>query len=207
MDADIAKIDWEHLVTRHLFQANVLEHWRDWRAARSLADLVTLTQDYQIAINRYYIDRLRFHKYRPTGGIIPFLFHDPNPAVLWSIVDYWRVPKRSYTAMRLAFSPQYLFTLLHLDHYLRGVAIDLPIYVVNDAQRATPVELTARVISPTGAEMAAVDRELTLPADCMAMEVERLRLTPAAPGTYRLVLALRLDDGEGIGQEYNIIVE
>jgi beta-mannosidase len=55
--------------------------------------------------------------------------------------------------------------------------------------------------------MAAVDRELTLPPDCMAMEVERLRLTPASPGTYRLVLALRLDDGEGIGQEYDIIVE
>ena len=29
---------------------------------------------------------------------------------------------------------------------LTGVAIDLPIYVVNDAQRATPVELTARII-------------------------------------------------------------
>ena len=148
MDADIAKIDWDHLVARHQFQANVLEHWLDWRASRSLAELIAHTQDYQIAINRYYIDRLRFHKYRPTGGIIPFLFHDPNPAVLWSIIDYWRVPKRSYTAMRLAFSPQYLFTLLHLDRHLPGVAIDLPIYVVNDAQRATSVELTARNIRP-----------------------------------------------------------
>ena len=127
--------------------------------------------------------------------------------MLWSIVDYWRVPKRSYTAMRLAFSPQYLFTLLKLDRYQRGVAIDLPIYVVNDAQRATPVELTARIIGPIGAELAAVERALTLPADCMAMEVERLRLTPDTPGTYRLALALRPVEGEAIAQEYDIIVE
>jgi beta-mannosidase len=207
MDADIAKIDWDHLVARHQFQANVLEHWIDWRAVRSLAELVTLTQEYQSAINRYYIDQLRFHKYRPTGGIIPFMFHDPNPAVLWSIIDYWRVPKRSYAAMRLAFSPQYTFTLFDLDHYQPGVPINLPIYVVNDAQRAVPVDLTARIIGPTGAELAAVERTLTLPADCMAMEIERLRLTPDSPGIYRLVLALRPADGEAIAQEYDIIVK
>jgi beta-mannosidase len=178
----------------------------NWRASRSLEELIRLTQDYQSAINRYYIDRLRFHKYRPTGGVIPFLFHDPNPAVLWSVVDYWRVPKRSYHAMRLAFSPQYVFTLLHQDHYLPGVAIDLPIYVVNDAQRATPVELAARIIGPSGAELAAVERTLTLPADCMAMEIERLRLTPDTPGTYRLALEMRQGDGKAIAQEYDILV-
>ena len=110
-------------------------------------------------------------------------------------------------AMQLAFSPQYLFTLLHLDSYLTGVAIDLPIYVVNDAQRATPVELTARIIGPTGIELAAIERALTLPADCMAMEVERLRLTPDSPGSYRLALALHPRDGEAITHEYEIVVE
>jgi beta-mannosidase len=206
MDADIAKIDWNRLITRHQFQANVLEHWIDWRAVGSLEELIRLTQDYQIAINRYYIDRLRFHKYRPTGGIIPFLFHDPNPAVIWSIVDYWRVPKRSYHAMRLAFSPQYVFTLLHQDRYLPGVAVDLPIYVVNDAHHASAVELTAQIFGPDGAELAAVERTLTLPADCMAMEVERLRLTPETPGTYQLALALRPEGGEAIAHEYDIVV-
>jgi beta-mannosidase len=206
MDADISRIDWHRLVARHQFQANVMEHWLDWRASPTLEDLIVLTQEYQSAINRYYIDRLRFHKYRPTGGVIPFLFNDPNPAILWSVVDYWRVPKRSYYALRLAFSPQYIFTLLHRDHYLPNAAIDLPIYVVNDAQRAVPVELAARIVSPAGAELAAVERALTLPADCMAMEIERLRLTPEAPGTYRLALALRQGDGRDIEQEYDIVV-
>lgn len=207
MDADIDKIDWDHLVARHQFQANVMGHWLDWRAARSLEELVKLTQDYQIAINRFYIDRLRLHKYRPTGGVIPFLFHDPNPAVLWSVIDYWRVPKRSYHALRLAFNPQYVFTLLNQDHYTPGAAIDLPIYIVNDAQRAVPVDLRARLLSPDGAELATIERALTLPADCMAMEIERLRLTPERPGTYRLALALRNGEADGIAHEYDILVQ
>jgi hypothetical protein len=40
----------------------------------------------------------------------------------------------------------------------------------------------------------------------MAMEVERLRLTPDTPGTYRLALELRQGDGGGIEQEYDIVV-
>ena len=124
----------------------------------------------------------------------------------WSIVDYWRVPKRSYDAMRLAFSPQYSFTLLEPDQYPVGQPIELPIYIVNDAQRSVPAQLNARLISTAGGQLARVERELTLPPDCMALEIDRLRLTPDRPGTYRLLLALR---GEGdllLEQEYEIVV-
>ena len=207
MDSDVTKIDWDRMTARHQFQPGILEHSLPWREIRKLDELIQLTQSYQIAINRFYVDRLRFYKYRPTGGIVPFMFHDPNPAISFSIVDYWRVPKRSYEALRLAFSPQYVFALLSQDHYPIGEPVDLPIYVVNDCHRDAPVELTARLLAPGGAELASVSRPLTLPADCMAMEAERLRLTPDAPGVYHLALALRDGDGEGIAQEYAIVVE
>jgi beta-mannosidase len=206
MDADVAKIDWEHLVERHHFQPKMLGYWLDWRAAGSLEELARMTQDYQSAVNRFYIDRLRHAKYRPTGGVVPFMFHDSNPAVQWSIVDYWRVPKRSYDAMRLAFSPQYIFTLLDRDQYPAGAPIDLPIYVVNDAHRGVPAEIEARLTDPHGDEIARVDRSLTLPADSMALELDRLRLTPRRPGCYRLALALRPQAGEAVEQEYEIVV-
>ena len=206
MDADIAKIDWDRLVERHHFQPNMLDEWLDWRSAGSLAELVWMTQDYQIAINRFYTDRLRYYKYRPTGGVVPFMFHDSNPAIQWSIVDYWRVPKRSYDAMRLAFSPQYLFTLLDQDRYHVGAPVELPIYVVNDARHTVPAELSAQLLGPGGAEIARVERSLTLPADCMAMEIDRLRLRPDRPGAYRLALALRPVEGEAVENEYVIVV-
>ncbi len=165
-----------------------------------------MTQEYQSAINRFYIDHLRFHKYRPTGGIVPFMFQDPDPAVLWSVVDYWRVPKRSYYALRDAFSPQYIFTLLEQEHVALGDNIDLPIYIVNDAHAAVPVELEMQLLGPDGEELASFAKPLTLPADCMAMEIERLRLSPDRLGTYCLVLSLCSPHGVELDNTYRIVV-
>ncbi len=207
IDADITQIDWDHMVERHHLQAAVLDHWLDWRNAESLEQLITMTQDYQSHVNRFYIDFLRLNKYRPTGGIVPFMFHDSNPAIQWSILDYWRIPKRSYTAMQLAFSPQYFFTMLESAHYPVAVPLEVPLYVVNDAHRSVPAQIRARLISPDGAELAQIERDLTLPADCMAIEIERLRLTPTMAGIYRLALELRLEHDTMIAQEYEIIVK
>lgn len=206
LDADLEQIDWDDVTARLQFQPGIMAHSFDWRSIASLEELVQTTQEYQSAVNRFYIDRLRYRKYRPTGGILPFMFHDPNPSINFSVLDYWRAPKRSYDAMRLAFSPQYIFTLLAQDSYPPGAPIDLPIYVINDAQRDVPVEIEARLRAPDQAEAAHVARSLRLPADCMALEAERLRLTPDAPGTYRLELSLRAAGGAEVAHAYEIVV-
>jgi beta-mannosidase len=204
MDADVRKLDVRRLAERHMFQPNIMDYWLPWRQAPSLAALVELTQGYQAHINRFYIDRLRLAKYRPTGGVMPFMFHDPNPGVSWSVLDYWRVPKHSYHALRLAFSPQYVFTTIAPDPYAPGEAIDLPVYVVNDAHDDIAVTMRARLTGPAGELLAEAERSFILPADCMAMEAERLRLTPKRPGTYRLILSLH--HAEAIVNEYDIVV-
>jgi beta-mannosidase len=191
MPANIDEIDFDHLAQRHSFQSEVMEKWIPWREAASLEELIEMTQDYQIFLNRYYIDRLRYHKYRPTGGIVPFVFLDPYPAILWSIIDYWRVPKRSYHAMRMGFSPQYAFSIFMPRIYRLNEAIDLPLYVVNDAQHAvSDVYLSTSLRNPAGSEIAQVQHTLTLEADCLAQEVDRLRLTPTLRGSYTLHIAL-----------------
>lgn len=203
MDADVHRLDVRKLTERHMFQPNIMDYWLPWREAASLEELAAMTQRYQSYINRFYIDRLRLAKYRPTGGVVPFMFQDASPGVSWSVVDYWRVPKQSYHALRMAFSPQYAFTLVGADPSRAGVALDLPIYVVNDAHHVAPLGLRALLSGPGGEELARVERDLQLPADCMAMEVERLRLTPPAPGVYRLDIRMRLG-GEELLNEYEI---
>jgi beta-mannosidase len=207
MNADIQTIDWDHLIERHHFQATVMDHWLDWRSASSLEDLIEMTQNYQVHVNRFYIDYLRLAKYRPTGGIVPFMFHDSNPAVQWSILDYWRVPKQSYFAMQRAFSPQYFFTFLDAERYPVAVPIDLPLYVVNDVHHSVAVSLKAVLLDPSGQELARIERTVTLPADCMAIEIERLRLTPVSSGIHRLQLAWQPEQATMLEQEYEIIVQ
>jgi beta-mannosidase len=206
MPTDINKLDVAQLTDRHHFQPEAMANWYDWRSFESLEELVRYSQDYQSEINRYYIDRLRYHKYRPTGGIVPFVFNDSNPAVQWSVVDYWRVPKQSYYALKLAFKPDYIFTLLDHDYYQIGQSVEIPVYVVNDSREPLvdwPAEI--RLIDPAGESLARVRKLVTLEADSLAVEIERLRFQPELTGAYCLHLGLGEGDA-GMQQVYVIEV-
>lgn len=195
------------LIERHGLQAEIMSAWYPWRQATSLAEVIEMSQNYQAELNRFYIDRLRYHKYRPTGGIIAFLFVDPYPAVLWSVIDYWRVPKRSYYALRDCFRPQYVFTLIEPRTFTIGEAIDLPIYAVNDAREPlVGAQLTISLYDPTDTELATVVRYLDLPADSLATEVDRLRLTPIRAGEYTIVLRL-IGAGPEFTNRYRLTAE
>lgn len=197
LPADPAAIDTAHLAARHSFQPQVMSTWVPWPDATSLEELAEMTQTYQSEINRFYIDRLRYHKYKPTGGCVAFLFCDAYPAITWSVVDYWRVPKRSYAALRMAYSPQYAFTLIPPRSYQVAERIDIPLYVVNDAHEPVRgAHLKAHLYAPDGSELVSVSHILTLEADSMAWETDRLRLTPDQPGQYTLTIVLA-----GVSQE------
>jgi beta-mannosidase len=207
MPEDVHELDTAQLAQRHGFQPEVMSRWLPWRTAHTLDELVTMTQDYQIAINRYYIDRLRYHKYTPTGGILAFLFCDPFPAVLWSVVDYWRVPKQSYSALQQAFSPQYVFTLLLPQPYHVADRIDLPIYVVNDAQEVCEqAQVRATLYGTDGQELATIQHTIMIEADCQAQEVDKLRFIPEQSGQYTLELELT-NVPYAVRQSYRIEIE
>ena len=194
MAPELAEIDWAALARHHSFQPDTMARWYDWRASRSLDDLIERSQRYQSEIHRFYIDRLRLSKYRPTGGIVPFMFADSNPAIQWSILDYWRVPKSSYWALRDAFRPQYAWTILDADTYPPGKELILPIYVVNDAR--TPAEYAVKgcVHNGAGECCAGVAVAGTLRADCLPERAATIAWTPEAPGDYMLQIELQCGD-------------
>ncbi len=205
MDTDVKALDVATLQRRHCFQPDMLSYWMDWRSAPNLQALIDMTQAYHSMVNRHYIDRLRLRKYAPTGGILPFMFTDANPAISWAIVDYWRVPKRVYYDMQMAFRPQYIFCVMAQNRVACGEAVTLPISVVNDAQHdvATTIEIQLR--APDGSQVAHNHMQRTLPRDCMAMVVDELRMTPTQRGQY--VLTLRLTTAhDAMQQQYNIEV-
>ncbi len=206
MPAELGEIDFDYLNQYHSFQGDIMANWIPWRSATTLQELIDMSQQYQSFINRHFTDLLRYHKYRPTGGILPFMFVDSYPAVLWSLIDYWRVPKTSYYAMQMAFRPQYAFTLLAARTYQLAESIELPIYAVNDAHYAV-YDLTLHAIlrDPDGAELAHLRHRLSLEADCMTREVDRLRLTATRRGRFTLEITLQGGDHD-TRQVYDIVV-
>jgi beta-mannosidase len=188
MDENIAKIDWEKLQNRNSLQIDLMEHWIGLKR-KSLENLIEASQEYQARINQYYIDRIRWKKYEPGGGVVPFMFNDPNPAIQWSIVDYWRVPKKSYYAMQTALAPQYCFVLLKKDCYQTGETIGIPIYAVNDAKESfEKVHIDMTLKGPEGLKLTERGFDLFLPQDCMAIQVATVPLALEKPGTYTLTL-------------------
>lgn len=191
MAPELQDINWQKLAKHHSFQPHIMAHWYDWRACRTLDELIALSQRYQSELNRFYIDRLRLSKYQPTGGIVPFMFTDSNPAVQWSIVDYWRVPKASYWAMRDAFRPQYAWTVLDTDEFEPGVEVGLPIYVVNDAHEPAAYQVHAHVEDHAGNRCVCATIAGTLQADCLAQQATTLAWLPERAGDYELVIELK----------------
>jgi beta-mannosidase len=206
MSPELLRMDWQLLEERHSLQREIMDRWLKLSSFRDLGGLIEASQDYQIAINRQYIDHLRYRKYQPTGGILAFSFHDPNPAIQWSIIDYWRVPKRSYYHMQRAFHPQYVFTLLDRDRYPVSEEIAVPIYVVNDSQESyNEVAVNAEIFNAEGKRTTRASFTSPLDADSQAELVHLLHLRFGEPGERRLLLKLEYGD-EIFENEYQILV-
>lgn len=206
MSAELSRIDWNRLQERHSLKRGIMDKWLDLASFGDLRQLIEATQDYQIALNRKYIDRLRYHKYRPTGGVVTFSFHDPNPAIQWSVIDHWRVPKRSYYHMQRAFHPQYVFTLLDKSEYQVGEEIAVPIYVVNDSQESyDEVGVGAEVVDAQARRTTQASFLTSLERDSIAELVRLLHLRFAEPGERRLRLKLEYGD-QVFENEYPLLI-
>lgn len=134
---DSFEIDWQFVETHYLAQRDLLNRWVNINECEVLKDMIERTQSYQAELNRYYVDRLRAHKYRPCGGFLNFMLFDSHFAISWSVIDNELIPKSSYFALKNALNPVYAFTLVNpLKRYSRN--FELFIYTVNDSSNAYP---------------------------------------------------------------------
>lgn len=190
MPDDPGKLDWEELEKKYLAQKFFLNLFIPIKKFKDLKSYIQATQDYQAAVNRYYIDRLRSLKYHPAGGAISFDFNDPNPAVTWSVLDYWRVPKSSYYELKKAFSPVYAFALINRLKYKLDRKIAIPIFAVNDLHEEVCARLSARMVSPIQEELFKQEFEIKLEPDCPAKALANPMIHVRWPGEYVLNLNL-----------------
>lgn len=142
---------------------------------RSLREFVANSQTYQARLLKDYVETLRLHKDAGVTGLFQFMFVDCWPSVTWSVVDYFRRPKRGYFALKRAFQPLLPVwrntvprrragdALNHSGPLLRDVA------VVNDLPRAfRRLRLSLRVVDPRGRTVHREGGTFSVAADCVA---------------------------------------
>lgn len=195
MDERIEEVDWKHLEERHHLQRFFMNRFVNPKKYKSLENFIQATQEYQSRLNQYHIDRIRALKYKPNGGCVPFILLDSNPAVQWSVIDYWRVPKKSYYALKKAMSPVYAFTIIEKHRYKRTQIVTLPVYAVNDTWEEQKIEVTIEVTSPVGDTILTKTYGETLPADSEARALGNPEIKLRWQGTYTININLQGKQG------------
>lgn len=189
------------------------EVWESWRfhdfqppetfengiaLGASLEEFIDNSQAYQAALIQVATEAYRRNKADKVTGIIQFDFTDPWPAITWSVLDYWRVPKPAFDALRRSMQPV-LPSFRLPDMIEAGKALPSEFFVVNDLLAAfLHAKVEWRLENDNGYIASA-----TFPVDVPSNGVSTcIRVTlPSLPaGKSQLLVLLTSPRGEVIGE-------
>ena len=167
----------------------------------SLEEFIENSQNYQAKLLKYAIENYRKNKYSKVTGIFQFMFVDNWNAITWSVVDYFRKPKKGYNILKTVYQP----VLIGVDLDREKVGLDMlratgfpGIWVVNDTLNLYE-NLRAKIILLRGREILA-EKEIGI-GDVPANDVkhssyppmleESMKLNITERGIYTIEMELR----------------
>jgi len=175
----------------------------------SLKDYVEASQRYQAVLLKTAIARYRALKFNATAGLAVFIFKDCFPAISFSVVDYFGVPKLAYRAVAEAFKPVKVALLWGGDFSVDGYRVvyepnstfEAEIWLVNDAANVSGTAVMRWQLVDMNATrvLASGSLEMRLPgSDEPAKLAHKLQMKVPAytDGTHSLVLQASLYVGE-----------
>ncbi len=193
---DLWPINWKLLRDKHRCQPMFFARWFNIEKYGNISEVIDATQDYQAELLKFYNELWRINRYNPTGGTIMFLFNDCFPGITWSVVDYWRTPKKGYYTTQLSFEPVLVMADWPKRSYKPNKSFKTKIYVVNDLhERFSEVKIHWEIINNKKEKVATDDFTTNLEEDSIQTLGEiRYQFPRDARGSYELVLTLEIED-------------
>ncbi len=194
----------------HDFQYDMTFNVAKVEMGNSIEEFVENSQEYQAKLLKYAIENYRKNKYSKITGIFQFMFVDDWNAITWSVVDYFRRPKKGYHALKTAYQP----ILIGMDMDREKVGLDTltkrgisSIWVVNDTPNRYEGTHAKIAVSREGKTMAEKEMEI---GDIPANDVKHasyppigdkaIKLDITEKGVYTIELELMDDKGEVISK-------
>jgi hypothetical protein len=165
----------------------------------SLEEFIANSQGYQSFLIQYGTECYRRAKYTNVTGIIQFDFCDPWPAITWSVLDYWRMPKPGYDALRRSMQPV-LPSFMLPEKMESGKAIQVWFCVVNDLLHASPNAVVNWRLEGGMGDIASATFPVNIPADSISMQT-KVTLPSLGTGMYKLLVAV-FENGNTIGENW-----
>ncbi len=192
----LSPLNWDLLKKNHRCQPLFFARWLNLDKYKKIEDLIEATQDYQADLLKFYNELWRINRYKPNGGTIMFLFNDCFPGITWSIVDYWRTPKKAYYSTQLSFEPLYVMADWPKRHYKPNKKYKTKIYVVNDLHKQfSKIQIWWRMLNDQKIVVSSGSFNLTIEEDSIQTlgDVE-YQFPEDAQGTYELTLSLEYEE-------------
>ncbi|NVM02597.1 MAG: beta galactosidase jelly roll domain-containing protein [Candidatus Helarchaeota archaeon] len=192
---DIFPLNTSTLVKNHRYQQLFVRNYAKEEDFKTLEAFIQATQDYQAEIAKFHIELFRFMKYDNCGGVIHFLFNDCFPGITWSIVDYWRKPKKAFFVIKNCFEPVYPFVFKYpKKNYSQGKRFKTDLYVVNDLHKEFGgIKLTVDISPSSGEPIFQKEYTVNLEKDSL-IKIDNIDtiLPKGRSGRYKLNLKLHL---------------
>jgi len=168
------------------------------RHIESVRELVDDSQLYQSFLLKYATEAYRRKKYEPVNGTRIWDYGEVWPGIRWGVIDYFRVPKMSYYALkqaqaRLALSFAYEEAL---ESQTTGKQLEIPVWVINDYPRDMAVKLHCQIQDLSGRMVWSKDFDGAVPADDKKQMGIVEWVAPEIPGVYALSGQATGNDGK-----------
>lgn len=102
------------------------------KKGKSIQEFIKNSQKYQAQLLKFAIEQYRTHKFTEIKGIFQFMFVDPWPCISYSVLDYFRRPKKGYYTLKEVYQPLLLIYHQEKKIYTIGDKLKGMFYLVND---------------------------------------------------------------------------
>ncbi len=172
----------------------------------SLDEFIDNSQAYQATLVQVATEAYRRNKFERVTGIMQFDLTDPWPAVTWSVLDYWRLPKPAYDALRRAMQPV-LPSFQLPDKIEAGRANPSVCCVVNDTLSAYPRTKCEWRLEDVNGYIASATFPVDIPANGVSAKIN-VTLPSVVPGRSQLIVTLTTPQGKILAENlYEFRVE
>ena len=187
----------------HNFQPNETFKYGRVSLGASLEEFIASSQAYQSCILQFGTETYRRHKDTKVKGVFQFMFCDPWPAITWSVLDYWRIPKPAFDVLRR--SMQSILPSADIWHAIpSGISFDFPLWVVNDGLEEFHRAICSWEIRDSiGDRIQSGQIHLNVPANGVSAEVI-INCDELGSGKYELALFLRDSNGRLLGENFYV---
>jgi beta-mannosidase len=167
---------------------------------RSAKDFVDDSQVYHSFVVKYGGEAFRRKKYNPVNGIRLWSFVELNPGFHFTIVDYDRVPKVAYWALKQLQAPlTFSFAFKRaLESIPGGSPVSIPVWAVNDYSSPQNVTLNCEIYDLQGHVLWQKQIYASLAADSSSQVGTVEWTTPVKAGVYLLRGTMTADNNAAV---------